>query len=81
MEDISKKTRGKEMIAQDVKDKLDLLPDNLKKEVLDYVDFLLQKHNIQPGKKQFNFDWAGGLVELKSKVTAVELQHKALEWR
>ena len=29
----------------------------------------------------FEFDWEGGLSELKTQYTAVELQHKASDWR
>lgn len=58
------------------------LPEDLKREILDYMDFLLKKYK---GKeivaKKFKFDWEGGLSELRDKFTSVELQHKALEWR
>ena len=61
------------------------LPLYLKKEVLDYVEYLLNKYPKQqktaaPGKK-FRFDWEGGLVDIKDEMTSVELQHKAMEWR
>lgn len=57
------------------------LPTDLKKEVMDYIEFLLQKYGKKIKKKKFNFDWEGGLSELKGKFTSVELRHKALEWR
>jgi len=31
--------------------------------------------------KHFKFDWAGGLSELRGKLTSVELQHRLSEWR
>jgi len=64
-----------------IKTKLNELPENLKKEVLDFIEFLLQKHKKKMKKKRFKFDWEGGLSELKQKYSSVELQHKALEWR
>lgn len=66
---------------QIIQDKLETLPENLKREVLDYIDFLLQKYDIKTKKGVFRFDWEGGLSELKDKFTSVELQHKVLEWR
>lgn len=61
--------------------KMEELPTDLKKEVLDYIEFLLQKYNKRKNKEKFRFDWEGGLSELKDKFTSVELQHKAREWR
>lgn len=62
--------------------KLQKLPLDLRKEVLDYIEFLLLKHRKEESiVKGFKFDWAGGLAELKNKFTSVELQHKAMEWR
>jgi len=57
------------------------LPENLKIEVLDYIEFLLNRYGKKSKGKKFNFDWEGGLSELKDRFTSVELQHKALEWR
>ena len=62
--------------------KLRKLPIDLRKEVLDYLEFLLSKHQSKkPTKKKFKFDWEGGLSNIKGKFNSVELQHKALEWR
>ncbi|MGQ9626696.1 MAG: DUF2281 domain-containing protein [Anaerolineae bacterium] len=69
------------MQEQIIIDKLEKLPENLKREVLDYIEFLLQKYRKKTRKKKFKFDWEGGLSELKEKYTSVELQHKAMEWR
>ncbi|MFQ6042559.1 MAG: DUF2281 domain-containing protein [Candidatus Poribacteria bacterium] len=58
------------------------LPEDLKREVLDYMAFLLSKYqNRKMTQKKFKFDWEGGLKDLKEKFTSVELQHKSLEWR
>ncbi len=74
------------MKRNDIETKVKNLPDYLIPEILDYIDFLLVKHGskAQPGNKnenKFKFDWEGGLSELKDQYTAVELQHKALDWR
>ena len=69
------------MKDQVIKTKLEELPEDLKKEVLDYIEFLLQKYGTEAKEKKFRFDWEGGLSELKDQYTSVELQHKALEWR
>lgn len=57
------------------------LPSDLKKEVLDYIEFLLQKYKRDMKHEQFQFDWEGGLAELKAQYSSVDLQHKAMEWR
>lgn len=69
------------MKSEAIKTRLDELPEDLKKEVLDYVEFLLQKYGGKTKKKRFRFDWEGGLSDLKEEYTSVELQHKASEWR
>ncbi len=67
------------------REKIEHLPSELQQEVMDFIDFLLDKCKQKPpekGKKgKFKFDWEGGLADLKDKYTSVELQHKALEWR
>ena len=69
------------MQRQTVNRRLEDLPDNLKREALDFIEFLLAKHTQKNKKRKFKFDWEGGLSELKDKYTSVELQHKAMEWR
>jgi len=69
------------MISETLKTKLEELPENLEKEVLDYVEFLLHKYGKKTKRGSFRFDWEGGLSDLKEKCTSVELQHKASEWR
>ncbi|MGR3303349.1 MAG: DUF2281 domain-containing protein [Candidatus Scalindua sp.] len=64
-----------------IKIKMKELPTDLKKEVLDYIEFLQQKYSKRKYKEKFRFDWEGGLSELKDRFTSVELQHKAREWR
>jgi len=70
------------MKNQVIKSKLEELPEDLKREVYDFIEFLLQKHGASKEKKgKFKFDWEGGLSNLKKKYTSMELQHKASEWR
>lgn len=66
------------MYEKEIEEKMQKLPEDLRKEVLDYVDFLLSKYQERAGKK-FKFDWEGGLSEIEGN--SVELQHRTLEWR
>lgn len=56
-----------------------MLPDDLKREVLDYIEFLLEKRGIKR-TGTLKMEWKGALKELREKYTSVELQHKSLEW-
>ena len=70
------------MYDKEIETKLQELPENLRREVLDYMEVLLKKYKGRETKaKKFKFDWEGGLSEIREKFTSVELQHKALEWR
>ena len=69
------------MNSQLIKMKIDELPKDLKKEALDFIEYLLTKSGKGESKGKFRFDWENGLSELKMKFTSVELQHKASEWR
>ena len=55
------------------------LPDDLKREVIDYIEFLLEK-KAKKKRGQLKLTWKGALKELRDKYSSVELQHKALEW-
>jgi len=63
---------------QDVERILSQLPPEARRELLDYAEFLLQKYGKKP-PKGFTFSWEGKLGDVK--MSSVELQHKALEWR
>lgn len=70
------------MIEGEIESKMQELPPELKRELLDYLDFLMQKYKSSEKKtKKFRFDWEGGLSHLKNEFTSVELAHKSLEWR
>ena len=61
--------------------KFQSLPENARKELIDFLDFLSFRYvkNKKRKNKTFSFDWEGGLKELNE--TSVELQHKANQWR
>jgi len=70
------------MIEQKIEFMVQKLPFYLKKEVLNYIEFLSNKYsNNAAVKKKFKFDWEGGLADTKDKMTSVQLQHKAMDWR
>jgi hypothetical protein len=70
------------MIEEKIDTMFHKLPFHLKKEILDYIEFLSNKYrrDLSP-KKKFKFDWEGGLTDNNRKMTSVELQHKAMDWR
>jgi hypothetical protein len=62
--------------------KIEELPEDLRREVLDYIEFLLAKYTGKENRtKKFRFDWEGSLSEIRGQFTSVELQHRGLEWR
>ncbi len=70
------------MHEKEIELKIRELPEDLRREVLDYMEFLLKKYKDKENKtREFKFDWEGGLSELREKFTSVRLQHIALEWR
>ncbi len=56
------------------------LPPELKREVEDFANFLIEKKARRHGRK-LRQDWAGALKDFRDKFTSLELQKKALEWR
>ena len=56
------------------------LPEDLQKEVADFVEFLSQRR-ARPLRRKLRFDWMGALSDMKDDYTSVELQHMASEWR
>jgi hypothetical protein len=55
------------------------LPPDMREEVRDFVEFLLEKRVRRPTVKP-TLDWRGALRDLRDQYTSVELQHKALHW-
>ena len=64
----------------DVEEQIKALPVDLRREVEDFVAFLiatrLKRPRILP-----DFRWAGALRELRARYTSTDLQHAISEWR
>ncbi len=56
------------------------LPEELQKEVIDFVNFLIEKRSKKAGVK-LRQDWAGALRDYRSQYTSIDLQKKIMEWR
>ncbi len=56
------------------------LPPDLRQEVRDFSEFLIEKRRRKAGRK-LRQDWAGALRDYRDQYTALELQSRALEWR
>ncbi|RCV65904.1 Protein of unknown function (DUF2281) [Methanophagales archaeon] len=70
------------MYEKEIEVKMRELPEDLRIEVLDYMEILSRKYKGRVANaKKFKFDWEGGLSGIREKFTSVELQHKAVEWR
>jgi len=70
------------MYEKEIEEKMGELPEDLRREILDYLEFLLKKYKGKETQtKKFKFDWEGGLSEIREEFTSVELQHKASGWR
>ena len=69
------------MNTHEINEKIKLLPDYLKREIADYIDFLIKRYAAEGEKKIFSFKWEGGLKELKGQYNAVNLQHKVKDYR
>lgn len=63
---------------QTLEEKVKQLSPELKKEVEEFVEFLLKKN--LPQQQKLRLSWAGGLREFREQFTSLELQKKALEW-
>ena len=57
---------------------IESLPEDLKREVKDFAEYLLTKSKT---KRRLSLGWKGGLSKYKKIFTSMELQKKALEWR
>lgn len=63
---------------KDIETKIRKLSPGLIGELDRYLDYLINKRIIQKLRK-LKQDWAGGLRDIK--ISALELQKKALDWR
>lgn len=67
-------------LEQSVIEKIRNLPPDKQQEVLDFIEFLLEKQSRKYGRR-LRQDWAGALSDYREQYTSLELQKKALEWR
>ena len=63
---------------KNIESKISQLSPGLIGELDHYLDYLITKQVVQKPKK-LRQDWAGGLNDIK--MSAIELQKKALDWR
>lgn len=63
-----------------IKEKIDRLPPDYKREAEDFIEFLYSKAFKGKKRGRLNFNWEGGLEKFKDKYTYLELQKKSLEW-
>ena len=64
-----------------IENKFNVLPDDLKREVLDFIDFLTAKRRQEKVSRQFDFTWEGGLTDFKDDFNSVDSQHQSMDWR
>lgn len=57
------------------------MPPDLKTEVRNFAESLLEKNNTPKQSRQLSLSWEGGLSKYRGQFTSLELQKKALEWR
>jgi hypothetical protein len=56
------------------------LPPDLRQEVREFVESLVQKRQRKAGRK-LRQDWAGALRDYRDQYASLELQKMAMEWR
>ena len=70
------------MSVKQINKKIKNVPPHLLPEIMDYIDFLINKYGTASKEKRpFNFSWQGGLTEISNIYSSVDLQHKAMDWR
>lgn len=62
-----------------LQEKIEQLPPELKQEVIDFIDFLLEKRKKETTDK-LTLSWKGKLKEYRDEYTSIELQKKSMEW-
>lgn len=62
-----------------LEDRIKHLPPDLRREVEDFVDFLIDRR-VPHFRRTMTFAWEGALADLRDQHTSVDLQHKILEW-
>lgn len=64
----------------ELEEKIKELPPDLRQDVEDFVQFLIEKRMRKP-IRPFKLDWRCALDDMRDEYTSVELQHKISEWR
>lgn len=64
----------------ELEEKIKELPPDLRQEVEDFVQFLIEKR-MRKMRRPLKLDWRGALEDMRDEYTSVELQHKISEWR
>lgn len=62
-----------------LEDRIKGLPPDLRREVEDFVDFLIDRR-APHSRGKMKFVWEGALADLRDQHSSVDLQHKILEW-
>jgi hypothetical protein len=57
------------------------LPEDLRKELEDFAQFLWEKNKKRKIRGKPKFDWAGSLSDLANDFSSIELQYKISDWR
>ena len=60
----------------DIYNTIEELPLSARQDLFNYAEYLHNKYNKKKKSKSFKLDWAGGLSELSTKFSSVELQHE-----
>lgn len=69
------------MTSKALEELVNELPPELRQEVHDFAQFLLDT-KVKRKQSKLRLDWAGGLREFRDQYTSLELQRKAVdEWR
>ena len=63
---------------KNIESKINQLTPSMMEELDRYLDYLINKRIVRKPKR-LKQDWAGGLKDIK--MTSIELQKKALDWR
>ena len=71
--------KAREERDRTIDEAIQLLPPEIQDQVRDFIGSLLSESDSTAERKP-ELDWKGALRDLREQHTAVELQHKALEW-
>lgn len=65
------------MSVKEINKKIKKVPPHLMPEIMDYIDFLINKYGTSPKKKKpFKFSWQGGLSEISKNILLLDYSIK-----